>query len=223
VPVCANTKVLFKSKVVKKQPTISGIACQKFIPIGDKYMYKSGIALLVMMPCIFAHGDENNCKEVSGGAVTNFLTESETVNFANESGIQFIYTILGTVTGNLAGALGVVAKVHHHWVTDAGDTIYLQDATANAFHPYSGVYAVADDSYTVNIIGGTGRFAAPAGQLSTIVVLDKNQGKVVLRYQGPICFARPNSKMAEGICLRKVPDLSFATSWTNLTRRLSRF
>jgi hypothetical protein len=63
--------------------------------------------------------------------------------------------------------------------SDTGDTIYLQDATANAFQvgPYSGVYAVADNSYTVNIIGGTGRFAGATGQLSTIGVLDTNQGK----------------------------------------------
>jgi hypothetical protein len=122
-----------------------------------------------------------------------------------ESGKQFIYTTLGTATGDLAGALGVyifsitpgmngvVAKVHHHWVTDAGDTIYLQDATANAFQvgPYSGIHAVADNSYTVNIIGGTGRFAGATGQLSTIGVLDTKQGKVVLRYQGTICFGRP--------------------------------
>jgi hypothetical protein len=168
-------------------------------------MRKSWIALLVMMPCLIAHGNENNCKEVSGGVVTNFLTESGTVNFPNESGQLFSFTTLGTATGDLAGALGVyifsitpgangvVAKVHHHWVTDAGDTIYLQDATANAFQvgPYSGVYAVADKSYTVNIIGGTGRFAGAMGPLSTIGVLDTNQGKVVLRYQGTICFARP--------------------------------
>jgi hypothetical protein len=57
--------------------------------------------------------------------------------------------------------------------SDADDTIYLQDATANGFQvgPYSGVYAVADNSYTVNIIGGTGRFAGATGQLSTIGVL----------------------------------------------------
>ena len=167
-------------------------------------MCKIWIALLVMAPCLFAHGDQKNCKEVSGGIVTNFLTESGTVNLADESGKQFIYTTLGTATGDLAGALGVyifsitpgvngvVAKVHHHWVTDAGDTIYLQDATANAFQvgPYSGTYAVADNSYTVSIIGGTGRFAGATGQLSTIGVLDTKQGKVVLRYQGTICFGR---------------------------------
>jgi hypothetical protein len=144
-------------------------------------------------------------QRADGGVVTNFLTESGTVNLADESGKQFIYTTLGTATGDLAGALGVyifsitpgvngvVAKVHHHWVTDAGDTIYLQDATANAFQvgPYSGIHAVADNSYTVNIIGGTGRFAGATGQLSTIGVLDTKQGKVVLRYQGTICFGRP--------------------------------
>ena len=76
-------------------------------------------------------------------------------------------------------------------MTDAGDTIYLEDATATGFQvdSYSGVYAVADNSYTVKIIGGTGRFAGATGQLSDTGVLDENQGKVVLRYQGTICFA----------------------------------
>ena len=154
-----------------------------------------------MTPCLFAHGDENKCKEVSGGFVTNILNESGTVN-----GETFIAATLGTATGDLAGGLGVyilsiapgannstVAKVHHHWVTTAGDTIFLADATATGYQvgPFSGVSAVADDSYVVNIIGGTGRFAGATGQLSTIGVLDTNQGKVVLRYQGTICFARP--------------------------------
>jgi hypothetical protein len=165
-------------------------------------MRKIWMALLVMAPCLFAHGDQKNCKEVSGGIVTNFLTESGTVN-----GQQFVFTTLGTATGDLRGGLGVyifsitpgpnnsvVAKVHHHWVTDAGDTIFAQDATANGFQvgPFSGVYAVADDSYTVNIIGGTGRFAGATGQLSATGVLDTNQGKVVLRYQGTICFKEPD-------------------------------
>ena len=57
--------------------------------------------------------------------------------------------------------------MHHHWVTDAGDTIFAQDATANGFQvgSFSGVYAVANDSYTVNIIGGTGRFAGATGTI----------------------------------------------------------
>jgi len=107
-------------------------------------MRKSWIALFVMMPCLFAYGDENQCKQVSGGILTNFLTESGTVNFPHEGSKQFVFTTLGTATGDLAGGIGVyifsftpagntaVANVHHHWVTDAGDTINLADATANA-------------------------------------------------------------------------------------------
>ena len=163
-------------------------------------MRKIWIPFLMMASCLFAQGDEKNCKEVSGGIVTNFLDEKGTVN-----GNNFIATTHGTVTGDLRGAVGIyvfsitpgpnnsiVAKVHHHWVTEAGDTIFLEDATANAFQvsTFTGVYAVGDDSYTVNIIGGTGRFAGATGKLSTIGVLDQSQGKVVLRYFGKICFAQ---------------------------------
>jgi len=163
-----------------------------------------------MTPCLFAYGDRKNCKEVSGGVVTNFQTESGTVKFGDGNGQSFLFTTLGTATGDLAGGIGVyifsftpgsatvpaVAKVHHHWVTEAGDTIFAQDATATAYQvgPFAGVYAVADDSYIVNIIGGTGRFAGASGTLKVIGVLDTSQRdptqcKVVLRYQGTICFA----------------------------------
>jgi hypothetical protein len=168
-------------------------------------MRKIWIALLVMMPCLFAQGDENQCKEVGGGIVTNFLAESGTVNSPNESNKTFIFTTMGTATGDLAGGIGVyifsfttagssaVAKVHHHWVTNAGDTIDLADATANAHQvgTHAGIYATGGDDYTATITGGTGRFAHATGQLSFSGVLDQNQGTVVLRYQGTICFPGP--------------------------------
>jgi hypothetical protein len=165
-------------------------------------MRKFWIALLVMAPCLFVHGNEKNCKEVSGGIVTNVLNESGMVN-----GKNFILTSLGTATGDLRGGIGVyffsivgqgtptvVANVHHHWVTEAGDTIFLDDATANAFQvgTLAGVYGVGDGSYKVHIFGGTGRFAGASGDLSFMGVLDTGQGKVVLRYQGEICFERPD-------------------------------
>jgi hypothetical protein len=164
-------------------------------------MRKIWIALLTLAPCLFAQGDEKNCKEVSGGIVTNVLAESGTVN-----GMNFVAASLGTATGDLRGGIGVyflsitgvgtsnvVAKVHHHWVTEAGDTIFADNATANAFQvgTLAGVYGVGDDSYTVNISGGTGRFAGATGKLSLIGVLDTSQGKIVLRYQGTVCFVQP--------------------------------
>jgi len=171
-------------------------------------MRKLWIAILMMVPCMFARGDDRNCKEVSGGIVTNFLTESGMVKFGTGTGNgqSFVFTTLGTATGDLAGGIGVyifsftptgttaVAQVHHHWVTEAGDTIFAQDATANAYQvgPFSGVYAVANDSYVVKVVGGTGRFAGATGTLKNTGVLDTNQGKVILCYQGTICFARAN-------------------------------
>jgi hypothetical protein len=167
-----------------------------------RYMRKIWITLLLTLPCLFAYGDETNCKEVGGGIVTNFLAESGTVN-----GQNFIFTTLGTATGDLAGGIGVyvftfnpgstaTAMVHHHWVTAAGDTINLEDATATAyqFGTVPGLYAVGGGSYKAIIHGGTGRFANATGTSSFSGVLDQGQGTVVLRYQGTICFNQQNQQ-----------------------------
>ena len=58
-------------------------------------MRKIWIALLVMVPCLFARGDEKNYREVSGGIVTNVLNESGTVTLPGESK-GFVATTLGT-------------------------------------------------------------------------------------------------------------------------------
>jgi hypothetical protein len=154
-----------------------------------------------MAPCLFAHGDEKNCQLVSGGVVTNFLDESGVVN-----GMSFVTATLGTTTGDLRGGIGVyvfsitggsnnsplVIQVHHHWVLDTGDTIFLADAHATA-HPTGvpGLYATGEGEYIVQIVGGTGRFAGASGYVSNFGVVDMNQHKAMLRYEGEICFERP--------------------------------
>jgi hypothetical protein len=112
---------------------LSGPVLETTIGNMKRYMRKIWITLLLTLPCLFAYGDETNCKEVSGGFVTNVLNESGTF----PDGTKFILTTLGTATGDLAGGLGVyilsitqmgnttVAKVQHHWVTVAGDTIFF--------------------------------------------------------------------------------------------------
>ena len=60
-----------------------------------------------MLPCLLASGDESDCKEVSWGIATNFLTESGTVNFPGKVGNNSLTRLLKRATGDLAGALGI--------------------------------------------------------------------------------------------------------------------
>jgi hypothetical protein len=158
-------------------------------------MRKIWIALLMMAPCVFAQGNENNSREVSGGVVTNFLSTPPAVGSST----------LGTATGDLRGGLGVVIlgispgqngstvfHVQHHWVTETGDTIFLADAYATAY-PISDVPGLFAAKYLqgVSIVGGTGRFAEATGNIATWGAVDLNTGQIVLRYQGTICFHRP--------------------------------
>ena len=151
----------------------------------------------MMASCLFAQGDEKDSREVSGGIVTNFLNESGTVN-----GIHFVNETLGTATGDLKGGLGVyvlslqpgpngttIFHNHHHWVTEAGDTIFLADAYATGYP--SGVPGLFAAIYPngVDITGGTGRFAGAHGNIASWGAVDQNTGQIVLRYQGMIFFA----------------------------------
>ena len=164
-------------------------------------MRKIWIAFLMMAPCLIAQADEKNGREVSGGIVTNFLNEGT----GDVNGTSFVNETLGTATGDLKGGLGVYVLTlqmgpngtlmfhnHHHWVTEAGDTIFLADADAIAYpvpgNPglFAGVYPNG-----VEIIGGTGRFAGASGNIASWGAVDQNTGQIVLRYQGTIYFARP--------------------------------
>jgi hypothetical protein len=138
---------------------------------------------LAAVPELFAGNP--HCKQVGGAISTNFLDAS---------------TTLGTATGDLKGALGVtvqseapgpngaiVFRNQHHWVTESGDTLSLQDADATAFP--TAVPAFVAISYTqgVQVIGGTGRFAGANGTLTIWGAADLSRQQIVLRYQGQIC------------------------------------
>lgn len=127
------------------------------------------------------------CLHVGGGVVTNV-------------GVISPDRTLGTATGGLAGAVGVqilgetpgpngttVFLVHHYWVTDQGDTIFVEPAQLTAVPVAPGLFAVV--TYPVSISGGTGRFAGATGKLTAIGEADFNAGKIGLRYSGQVCFA----------------------------------
>ena len=164
-------------------------------------MRKIWIAFLMMAPCLFAQGDENDGRLVSGGVVTNFLTDKNGKNLKGIiDGVNFVAETLGTATGDLRGGLGVYVLSltpgnptifinHHHWVTESGDTIFLADAEAKAYPSvvpglFSAIYPNG-----VKITGGTGRFAGAHGNIASWGAVDQNTGQIVLRYQGTIFFA----------------------------------
>ena len=107
---------------------------------------------------------------------------------------------LSQTTGDIKGAVGVqivgqspgmngttVLSVHHYWVTDAGDTIFVAPAQLTALQVAPGLFAIVN--YPVSITGGTGRFQGATGTVNLIGEADFNAGQIGLRYSGRICFA----------------------------------
>jgi len=107
-------------------------------------------------------------------------------------------TTMGTVTGDLRGAVGatilsteahgntLVLNVQHHWVTESGDTLKVDPAIATTTAVnQSGLYAIV--TYPIHISGGSGKFAELYGELNSIGEADLAKGMIVLRYFGEIC------------------------------------
>ena len=129
----------------------------------------------------------SECRTVGGSISTNFVNAT---------------TTSGTVTGDLAGAIGVsvlsiaqgpngavIFHNQHTWVTTTGDTIYLKAADATAFPtPVPGLYAASYINGVV-IAGGTGRFAKASGRISSWGAVNLANNEIVLRYEGTVCFA----------------------------------
>ena len=127
-----------------------------------------------------------HCSDVGGAILTNLG------GFGSIDGLP---TTLGVATGDLKGALGVQIlsassdftsiTVQHHWVTDNGETLKIDPATAHGVFVAQGLLAVTD--YKVHLSGGTGRFANASGDMSAIGEIDFNTGNAVLRYSGQLC------------------------------------
>ena len=133
-----------------------------------------------------AFAEPKHCQSVGGSLMTNF-------------GAVDANTTLGTATGDLRGAVaatvlsvtpnadGTVSfHVQHHWVTETGDTINMDQATAITMPLSQTLFAII--KYPVHVTGGTGKFAGATGDLTSIGEADLESG-TVFRYSGKICFA----------------------------------
>jgi hypothetical protein len=129
------------------------------------------------------------CAPVGGGITTNFVDAADT---------------LGSATGDLAGGLGVhvlsqeagpngtlLITVQHHWVTESGDTVGLDQATVTLFPTaVRGFYAASYlDGVNLNA-SGTGRLAGASGKIYGWGAANFATGQLVLRYSGRVCRER---------------------------------
>jgi hypothetical protein len=134
--------------------------------------------------------DKENCRHVGGGVLTNFLQPADCA-----ASFQKLCTD-GTATGDLRGAVGVsilgisgnIYHVHHHWVTESGDTIFLNDAYLTAFPTSDPNRVLADYLNGVDITGGTGGFEGATGTVFAFGAADLKLGQITLRYAGTVCF-----------------------------------
>jgi hypothetical protein len=157
-----------------------------------KLLAFSGAAMcLGVMPGL---ADAGRCRHVGGGILTNFLDQ-------NTCGPPTGLCSDGTATGDLRGAIGVnvlavtpqkngttVYHVHHHLVTETGDTVLFDDADLTAFPISNPEFVVADYVKPIIITGGTGGFEGATGKVSVFGAIDLNKGQLTLRYEGTVCF-----------------------------------
>jgi|SRR5215472_45349 len=142
-----------------------------------------------------------NCRAVGGTVMTNF----------GAFGADNPNSTMGTATGDLRGAVSgtlvgapvasgntVIFHVQHHWVTDTGDILYFQQATATTVPIAPGLFAIL--TYPVHLAGGTGKFAGATGDFTNIGEVslpnppDVAAGTTIFRYIGQVCFATQDSQ-----------------------------
>jgi hypothetical protein len=147
------------------------------------------MVLLVAGAVAQKNNKRQSCQPVGGMLMTNL-------------GAIDASTTMGPVTGDLKGSVSgtvlstevignnLVFHIQHHWVTESGDTLSFDPATATTTAVASGLYAII--TYPVHLAGGTGKFAQVTGDLNSIGEVDLNTGQIVIRYSGQICSPKSN-------------------------------
>jgi hypothetical protein len=128
-------------------------------------------------------GDDHACKAVSGSISASPILS------------RIPATVLGTVTGDLRGAVAALVTsplpvpdggsftLQHTFLTEARDSLFTED-TAQWVLVDNGVFRMTTQ-YT--IVGGTGKFANASGQLENHGEVDLNRGQLTLGYSGQVC------------------------------------
>lgn len=143
----------------------------------------------------------SNCRAVGGTVMTNFGA------FGNDNSNSTIGTATGDLRGAVSGTLvgapvpsgnTIIFHVQHHWVTDTGDILYFQQATATTVPISPGLFGIL--TYPVHLVGGTGKFAGATGDFTSIGEVSLPNapavtgGTTVFRYSGQVCFATQDAQ-----------------------------
>lgn len=129
----------------------------------------------------------SSCTPVGGMLMTNFGGIDQSTTLGTATG-----DLAGAVTGTVLGTPGpgsggtVIFHVQHHWVTQSGDTLFFDSATATTLPLSQTLFAII--SYPIHLTGGTGRFNGATGDLTAIGEVDLSSG-TIFRYSGKVCFA----------------------------------
>jgi hypothetical protein len=132
-----------------------------------------------------------HCMLVGGSIMTNFGAIDQNTTMGTATG-----DLRGAVSGTILGAPQpgaggtLVFHVQHHWVTESGDTLSFDPATATTVPLSQTLFAIV--TYPLHLTGGTGRFAGAVGDMNSIGEVDLVKG-TVFRYSGQVCFAAPGN------------------------------
>jgi hypothetical protein len=130
---------------------------------------------------------ESHCVLVGGTIMTNFGAIDQNTTMGTATG-----DLRGAVSGTILGAPQpgtgntLVFHVQHHWVTESGDTLSFDPATATTIPLSQTLFAIV--TYPLHLTGGTGKFVGAKGDLNAIGEVDLVKG-TVFRYSGQVCFA----------------------------------
>jgi hypothetical protein len=143
------------------------------------------VLAVILALCGIANSQSKKCTPAGGMLMTNI-------------GVPDANSTMGYATGDLKGAVGVsilsvqqsgntlTLNVQHHWVSESGDIISFDPATATATQVAPNVYGIV--SYPTHLNGnGTGKFAGVTGDFTNMGEADLNNGRIVVRYVGTIC------------------------------------
>src|ERR1700730_10463547 len=149
----------------------------------------AAVAFLVAGAAAQKNTKHQHCQPIGGMLMTNLGAIDASTTMGPVTG-DLKGSVSGTVVGTEVVGDNLIFHIQHHWVTESGDTLSFDQATATTRAVAPGLCAII--TYPVHLSGGTGKFAGVTGDTNSIGEVDLNSGQIVLRYSGQLCSPKSN-------------------------------